>query len=43
MSFLAYIAGTLIAPNFEGYLLSKGLTSHEEKKLNQEIEKNIRI
>lgn len=31
MSFLAYIAGTLIAPNFAGYLLSKGLTNREEK------------
>jgi hypothetical protein len=38
MSFLAYIAGSLIAPNFAGYLLSRGLTNREEKKLVKEIE-----
>lgn len=38
MSFLAYITGTLIAPNFAGYLLSKGLTNKKEKNLIQEIE-----
>lgn len=41
MSFLAYIAGTLIAPNFAGYLLSKGLTNREEKKLIKEIENTV--
>ncbi|MGM0830245.1 MAG: hypothetical protein ACQEU4_18640 [Bacillota bacterium] len=41
MSFLAYIAGTLIAPNFAGYLLSKGLTTREEKKLIKEIEDTV--
>lgn len=38
MSFLAYITGTLIAPNFAGYLLSRGLTNREEQKLIKEIE-----
>lgn len=41
MSFLAYITGTLIAPNFAGYILSKGLTSREEKKLIKEIEDTV--
>lgn len=41
MSYLGYIAGTLIAPNFAGYLISKGLTSREEKKLIQEIEGKV--
>lgn len=41
MSFLAYIAGTLIAPNFAGYLLSKGLTNLEEKKLIKKIEEKV--
>lgn len=41
MSFLAYIAGTLIAPNLAGYLLSKGLTNREEKKLIKEIEDKV--
>jgi hypothetical protein len=41
MSFLVYIAGTLIAPNFAGYLLSKGLTNREEKKLIKEIEDTV--
>ncbi|WP_226678545.1 tetratricopeptide repeat protein [Mesobacillus jeotgali] len=38
MSFLAYIAGTLIAPNLAGYLLSTGLTNRKEKQLIKEIE-----
>ena len=37
MSILAYIAGTLIAPNLAGYLLSGRLTDREEKKLIKEI------
>ncbi|HEY2494207.1 MAG TPA: hypothetical protein VGI33_15040, partial [Paenibacillus sp.] len=41
MSFLGYIAGSLIAPNFAGYLISKGLTNREEKKLIQEIEEKV--
>ncbi|MFC4410069.1 hypothetical protein ACFOZY_06410 [Chungangia koreensis] len=41
MSFLAYIAGTLIAPNVAGYLLSKGLTNREEKKLIKEIKETV--
>jgi hypothetical protein len=41
MSFLAYIAGTLIVPNFTGYLLSKGLTNREEKKLIKEIQDTV--
>ncbi|MFJ5771789.1 hypothetical protein [Psychrobacillus sp. NPDC093180] len=41
MSFLAYIAGTLIAPNFAGYLLSKGLTKREDKKLIKKIEEIV--
>jgi len=32
MSFLGYIAGSLVAPNFAGYLISKGLTNREEKE-----------
>ena len=38
MSVLAYITGTLIAPNIAGYLLSKGLTKREKKILIDEIE-----
>ncbi|WP_172372239.1 hypothetical protein [Sporosarcina jiandibaonis] len=38
MSVLAYIAGTLIAPNFASYLISKGFTNWEEKRLIEEIE-----
>ena len=41
MNFLGYIAGTLIAPNLAGYLISKGLTNREEKRLSQEIEEKI--
>lgn len=41
MSFLAYIAGTLIAPNIAGYILLRGLTSKEEKKLIKEIEDKV--
>jgi hypothetical protein len=41
MDYLAYIAGTLIAPNFAGYLLSKGLTKREEKQLIQEIKEIV--
>ncbi|MDR6717392.1 PIN domain-containing protein [Paenibacillus sp. 2003] len=41
MSFLSYIAGTLIAPNFAGYLISEGLTNREEKKLIQEIDEKV--
>lgn len=41
MSFLGYIAGSLIAPNFAGYLISKGLANREEKKLIQEIEEKV--
>jgi hypothetical protein len=41
MSFLAYVAGTLIAPNFAGYLLSKGLTNLAEKKLIKEIKETV--
>lgn len=41
MSFLGYIAGSLIAPNFAGYLISKALTNRKEKKLIQEIEEKI--
>lgn len=41
MSFLAYIAGTLIAPNIAGYILSRGLTNREEKKLIKEIEDKV--
>lgn len=41
MSILAYIAGTLIAPNFAGYLLSKGLTNRDEKRLIKDIEDTV--
>jgi predicted nucleic acid-binding protein len=41
MSCLKYIAGTLIAPNFAGYILSKGLIKCEEKKLIQQIEEIV--
>ncbi|MEC0986407.1 hypothetical protein [Bacillus safensis] len=41
MSILAYIAGTLIAPNFAGYLLSKGLTNRGEKRLIKDIEDTV--
>ncbi|WP_214809044.1 hypothetical protein [Exiguobacterium sp. s144] len=41
MSFLAYIAGTLIAPNIADYFLSRGLTNKEEKKLIKEIEDKV--
>ncbi|MGD6968291.1 tetratricopeptide repeat protein [Rossellomorea vietnamensis] len=41
ISALGYIAGTLVAPNLAGYLISKGLTNKEEKKLIQEIEEKI--
>ncbi|ANU09414.1 hypothetical protein BBH88_03360 [Planococcus antarcticus DSM 14505] len=41
MSSLTYIAGTLIAPNIAGYILSSGLTNREEKKLIKEIEDKI--
>ncbi|WP_346936039.1 hypothetical protein [Clostridium sp.] len=41
MSFLGYIAGSLIAPNFAGYLISKGLTNREENKLIQEIDEKV--
>lgn len=41
MSFLTYIAGTLIAPNIASYILSRGLTNREEKKLIKEIEDKI--
>lgn len=41
ISALGYIAGTLLAPNFAGYLLSKGLTNREEKKLTKEIEVKV--
>lgn len=41
MSFLAYISGTLIAPNIAGYFLTKGLNSREEKRLSKEIERKI--
>lgn len=34
---LGYITGTLLAPNFAGYLISKGLTNRERKTLIQEI------
>ncbi|WP_316571332.1 hypothetical protein [Neobacillus sp. YIM B06451] len=38
MSFLAYIAGSLIAPKVIDYLFSTGLKKWEEKKLIKEIE-----
>ncbi|MEK4129768.1 hypothetical protein NYE67_08795 [Solibacillus sp. FSL W8-0474] len=41
MSFLAYIAGSVIAPIFADYLLSKGLTTIEEKKLIRKIEEKV--
>lgn len=41
MSFLIYIAGTLIAPNIAGYILSSGLSNKEEKKLIKEIEDKV--
>ncbi|MDT0192887.1 hypothetical protein [Exiguobacterium sp. BG5(2022)] len=41
MSFLVYIAGTLIAPNIAGYILSSGLSNKEEKKLIKEIEDKV--
>ncbi|MDR0126041.1 hypothetical protein [Bacillus zhangzhouensis] len=41
MSILAYIAGTLIAPNIAGYLLSKGLTNRKEKRLIKDIEDTV--
>lgn len=41
MSILGYISGTLIAPNFAGYLISKGLTNREEKKLIQEVKEKV--
>lgn len=41
MSFLTYIAGTLLAPNIAGHFLSKGLTYREEKKLIKEIEDTV--
>lgn len=41
MSILGYISGLLIAPNFVGYLISKGLDNYEERKLIQEIDGKI--
>ena len=41
MSILAYIAGTLIVPNIAGYLLSKGLTNRDEKRLIKDIEDTV--
>lgn len=41
VSILAYIAGTLIAPNVAGYLLSKGLTNRGEKRLIKDIEDTV--
>lgn len=41
MSFLGYIAGSLIAPSFAGHLISKGLNIYEEKRLVQEIEDKV--
>jgi hypothetical protein len=41
MSILGYIAGTLIAPSYAGFLVSKGLSKLEEAKIIQEIEEKI--
>ncbi|WP_074033995.1 hypothetical protein [Exiguobacterium sp. AT1b] len=41
MSFLVYIAGTLIAPNLANYLLLNRLTNREEKKIIKEIEGKV--
>jgi hypothetical protein len=41
MSFLAYIAGTLIAPKVIDYLFTTGLKNWEEKKLIKEIENTV--
>lgn len=41
MSFLGYIAGSLIAPSYAGFLVTKGLSKLEEAKLIQEIEGKI--
>jgi uncharacterized protein len=43
MDFLVYIAENLLASNFAGYLLSKGLTNLEEKKLIKEIEEKVTL
>lgn len=41
MSILGYISSGLIAPSFAGYLISKGIADHEEKKIIQEIEEKV--
>lgn len=41
MGCLSYIASLLIAPNLEGYFLSKKLTNREDKKLIEEITNKI--
>lgn len=43
MSILGYISSGLIAPSFAGYLISKGIADHEEKKLIQEIEEKASV
>ena len=41
MGVLGYIAGTLLAPNLAGYLITRKLTKLGEKNLIKEIEKKI--